>query len=102
MSASERTREILAQQRRAKSRKGAAKPWTTWQVSLLCLFGLVVIGVAASEGGNGQHVSVAASRRDKPIDTAYTRAAQRAGWSGQEAEQVGVAAESICLNSAKC
>lgn len=42
------------------------------------------------------------SQRDRPYNSDYTAAAQRAGYSGSEAEQVGAAAESICLNTGKC
>jgi hypothetical protein len=37
-----------------------------------------------------------------PTDKAYTDAAQRHGYTGREADQVGAAAERLCAATGKC
>lgn len=102
MSARERTRQILAEQRKNEHLNEAKKPWTVWQVSLLCLLVLTVVGIALSRNGSPRKPVDDLARRDAPYSSEYTEATRRAGYSGVEAEQVGAAAESICLRTEKC
>lgn len=53
---------------------------------------------------NDGHLADAYAERlhGRPRDRAYSRAAERHGYSGREADQVGAAAESICDRTGKC